>query len=150
MLMAQGKILKTESVSVGYGGKVLIGEVAIGAAPGEIVTLIGPNGAGKSTILKSIAGQLALIGALIAPATGTIVIAPVVGVFVFRAAIRFISLIGVLFTSAVGVFVLFAVIRIFLPTTGLLGFIPFVVQILIDERFTARKCQHRNQCETSE
>ena len=60
--MAQGKILKTESVSVGYGGKVLIGEVAIEAAPGEIVTLIGPNGAGKSTILKSIAGQLALIG----------------------------------------------------------------------------------------
>ena len=60
--MAQGKILKTESVSVGYGGKVLIGGVLIGAAPGEIVTLIGPNGAGKSTILKSIAGQLALIG----------------------------------------------------------------------------------------
>ena len=60
--MAQGKVLKTESVSVGYGGKVLIGGAAIEAAPGEIVTLIGPNGAGKSTILKSIAGQLALIG----------------------------------------------------------------------------------------
>ena len=51
----------TEKMSVGYQGKPLIEDVEIRLPKGEILTLIGPNGAGKSTILKSIAGQLALI-----------------------------------------------------------------------------------------
>ena len=37
----------------------------IGLKKGEILTLLGPNGAGKSTILKSMAGQLALIAGTI-------------------------------------------------------------------------------------
>ena len=53
---------KTEKLSVGYDGKPLIENVEFALKKGEILTLIGPNGAGKSTILKSIAGQLALIG----------------------------------------------------------------------------------------
>lgn len=53
---------KTEKLSVGYDGKPLIENVEFSLKKGEILTLIGPNGAGKSTILKSIAGQLALIG----------------------------------------------------------------------------------------
>lgn len=53
---------KTEQLSVGYQGKPLIREIEIGLKKGEILTIIGPNGAGKSTILKSIAGQLKLIG----------------------------------------------------------------------------------------
>lgn len=52
---------KTEKMSVGYQGKVLIHDIEIGLRKGEILTLIGPNGAGKSTILKSIAKQLELI-----------------------------------------------------------------------------------------
>lgn len=52
----------TEKMSVGYNGKPLIREIEIRLEKGEILTLIGPNGAGKSTILKSVAGQLALIG----------------------------------------------------------------------------------------
>ena len=56
-----GPKLQTRGMGVGYGGNLLIGEISLEVRPGEIVTLIGPNGAGKSTILKSIAGQLALI-----------------------------------------------------------------------------------------
>lgn len=54
--------LYTERMAVGYGKTVLIDDVSIRVARGEIVTLIGRNGAGKSTILKSIIRQLALMG----------------------------------------------------------------------------------------
>lgn len=52
----------TEEMCVGYHGKPLIEKINITLAKGEILTLIGPNGAGKSTVLKSIAGQLELLG----------------------------------------------------------------------------------------
>ena len=52
----------TVDMYVGYHGKPLIRDIGITMQKGEILTLIGPNGAGKSTILKSIAGQLELIG----------------------------------------------------------------------------------------
>ena len=52
----------TLDMCVGYHGKPLIRDIGITLQKGEILTLIGPNGAGKSTILKSIAGQLELIG----------------------------------------------------------------------------------------
>lgn len=53
---------KTEQMCVGYQGKPLIQNIEIGLEKGEILTLIGPNGAGKSTILRSIAGQMKLVG----------------------------------------------------------------------------------------
>lgn len=52
---------RAEKVSVGYNKVPLIGNMEIGLEKGEMLTLIGPNGAGKSTVLKSIAGQLALV-----------------------------------------------------------------------------------------
>lgn len=52
----------TKEMCVGYGGKSLIKNIEIELPKGEILSLIGPNGAGKSTVLKSIAGQLALLG----------------------------------------------------------------------------------------
>lgn len=51
-----------KGMTVGYDGVPLIKDIDISLEKGEILTLIGPNGAGKSTILKSIIGQLALIG----------------------------------------------------------------------------------------
>ncbi|NLL78863.1 MAG: ABC transporter ATP-binding protein [Clostridiales bacterium] len=51
-----------KQMSVGYRKCPLIRNIEIGLKRGEILTLIGPNGAGKTTVLKSIAGQLALIG----------------------------------------------------------------------------------------
>lgn len=56
---------RTQKLSVGYNNCPLIQDIEIGLKKGEILTLIGPNGAGKSTILKSIAGQLALVGGTI-------------------------------------------------------------------------------------
>ena len=52
------EILKTEKLSVGYGGKIIVDGVDIAAYPGEVVAAIGPNGAGKSTLLKTLAGIL--------------------------------------------------------------------------------------------
>ena len=49
-------------MTVGYDGVPLIRDIGITLKKGEILTLIGPNGAGKSTILKSITGQLSLLG----------------------------------------------------------------------------------------
>ncbi|MGN0658641.1 MAG: ABC transporter ATP-binding protein [Emergencia sp.] len=52
----------TEGLTVGYNGVPLIRNIGIQLKKGEILTLIGPNGAGKTTILKSIMGQLSLVG----------------------------------------------------------------------------------------
>ena len=60
--MENKKGIKTEKLSVGYGRKVLLGDVSIEVKSGRILTLIGPNGSGKSTILKTLTGQLELLG----------------------------------------------------------------------------------------
>jgi len=52
----------TRKMCVGHDGRPLIREIEIALQKGEILSLIGPNGAGKSTVLKSIAGQLELLG----------------------------------------------------------------------------------------
>lgn len=54
-------LLVSDGISVGYGKKIIVGDVSFTVEPGQIVTLIGPNGSGKSTILKSIAAQLSLV-----------------------------------------------------------------------------------------
>lgn len=54
----QSIILKVESVSIGYPGKVLQSELSFTLQKGEVVGLIGRNGKGKSTLLRTIAGLL--------------------------------------------------------------------------------------------
>jgi iron complex transport system ATP-binding protein len=54
--------LNAKQMCVGYDGKPLIREITFSLRQGEILTLIGPNGAGKTTVLKSMAGQLPLLG----------------------------------------------------------------------------------------
>jgi len=54
--------LLLKKMCVGYDNKPLIKDMEIELREGEILCLIGPNGAGKSTVLKSIAGQLGLLG----------------------------------------------------------------------------------------
>lgn len=56
------ELLRTEKLNVGYGRKIIIENVEISIAAGEILTLIGPNGSGKSTLLRSIAAQLKPLG----------------------------------------------------------------------------------------
>ncbi len=49
-------------MAAGYGKKLIIDRVELSVNRGEILTLIGPNGSGKSTVLRSIIGQLKLMG----------------------------------------------------------------------------------------
>jgi ABC-type branched-subunit amino acid transport system ATPase component len=51
-------LLKVESVISGYGDVVILHDVSIEVADGEVVSIIGPNGAGKSTLMKTIFGLL--------------------------------------------------------------------------------------------
>ncbi len=51
------QVIEFESVSKGYGERLLIDNLTLSIPPGSIVGVIGPNGAGKSTLLKLITGQ---------------------------------------------------------------------------------------------
>lgn len=51
-------ILRTEDVSIHFGGLVAVDKVSIHLDKGEILGLIGTNGAGKTTLFNMIAGAL--------------------------------------------------------------------------------------------
>ena len=50
-----------------FGSRLVVNDVTLNVARGEIVALLGPNGAGKTTTLRMIAG-------LIAPTSGTVTV----------------------------------------------------------------------------
>src|SRR5579872_751162 len=50
--------LMMDVVSFGYASALVVQEVTLGLAAGEMVALIGPNGGGKSTLLRLAAGVL--------------------------------------------------------------------------------------------
>nr|WP_283949844.1 ABC transporter ATP-binding protein [Limobrevibacterium gyesilva] len=47
-----------EAASVSLGGRAVLHDIHVCAAPGALVALCGPNGAGKSTLLRALAGLL--------------------------------------------------------------------------------------------
>jgi ATP-binding cassette subfamily F protein 3 len=51
-------VLRLDGVSVGYGERVLLHDLALSIRQGERIALIGENGTGKSTLIKTIIGQL--------------------------------------------------------------------------------------------
>jgi branched-chain amino acid transport system ATP-binding protein len=56
--------LRTEGLSVRYGGVHALIDIDISIEPGQLVGLIGPNGAGKTTFIDALAG--------FAPASGSV------------------------------------------------------------------------------
>lgn len=61
-------LLAVDHLSSGYAGAVVLREVSLAIAPGEILAVLGKNGMGKSTLLKSVMGFLPKM-------TGTVAIA---------------------------------------------------------------------------
>ena len=58
-------LVALEGISVSFGSRVILENIALDVSPGEIVTLIGPNGSGKTTIARIMLG-------LQSPDTGSI------------------------------------------------------------------------------
>jgi ABC-2 type transport system ATP-binding protein len=60
-------VIATSRLMRRFGSRVVVNDVTLNVARGEIVALLGPNGAGKTTTLRMIAG-------LIAPTSGTVTV----------------------------------------------------------------------------
>src|SRR5262249_58713390 len=66
-LTESNPLLRTEALTVRFGGLAAVNNVSISVARGEIRGIIGPNGAGKSTFFNSLTG-------VIRPTSGRIVV----------------------------------------------------------------------------
>ncbi len=51
-------MIRLENVHVGYDGRLVLHDLSLEIAPGEIFGLVGPNGSGKTTLLRAISGRL--------------------------------------------------------------------------------------------
>jgi len=56
------EILRTNSLTLGYGNQIIINELNISIPKGEVTVLIGGNGCGKSTLLRAMARLLNPMG----------------------------------------------------------------------------------------
>ncbi|MEX0970800.1 MAG: metal ABC transporter ATP-binding protein [Paracoccaceae bacterium] len=49
-------LITAENISVSYGANMVLRDVSLAVAQGEIVTIVGPNGSGKTTLLRLLIG----------------------------------------------------------------------------------------------
>jgi branched-chain amino acid transport system ATP-binding protein len=49
-------IFVAKNINAGYGDVIIVQDISIRVAEGEIVAIVGPNGSGKSTLIKSFLG----------------------------------------------------------------------------------------------
>src|SRR5258708_40217018 len=47
-------MLEAKNITVNYGERGAVVDVALRLRPGELIAIIGPNGAGKSTLLRAL------------------------------------------------------------------------------------------------
>jgi len=55
-------VLRVEAVHVRFGDAVVLDDVSMRVAAGELVGLVGPNGSGKTTLLRAVAGLVPVQG----------------------------------------------------------------------------------------
>ena len=53
---AEDEIIVVENLTAGYGETVVLEEVSLSVAQGEVLTILGASGCGKSTLLKAMTG----------------------------------------------------------------------------------------------
>lgn len=56
--------LTAHNLSVRYGHRTILHEIAFGARAGELTVIAGPNGSGKSTLIKAISGEISCTGSV--------------------------------------------------------------------------------------
>jgi branched-chain amino acid transport system ATP-binding protein len=54
-----GPSLRTENLTIRFGGHAAVNDVTCAFRPGELTAIVGPNGAGKTTWFNLVSGQLA-------------------------------------------------------------------------------------------
>lgn len=55
-------LLTLQGVCAGYRGVPIVKDISLAVRAGEVGLIVGPNGAGKSTLVKSVIGELPLLG----------------------------------------------------------------------------------------